>query len=69
VVLPGLTGDNADPTGRDRRTHLRPLTPLTARFTAYLITGGPASNPAPGLRDIADDYAETIDCQFRAPRT
>jgi pimeloyl-ACP methyl ester carboxylesterase len=60
VVLPGLTGDNADPTGRDRRTHLRPFTPLTRHFTVYLVNRRPGLAPAASLRDLADDYAAAI---------
>jgi pimeloyl-ACP methyl ester carboxylesterase len=67
VVFPGLTGDNTDPSGRDRRTHLRPFTPLAATFTVYLINRRPGIKPAATLRDLADDYAQAVERQFREP--
>lgn len=67
VVFPGLTGDNADPTGRDRRTHLRPFTPLTRRFTVYLINRRPGLKPGTSLREIADDYAGVVRGHFGGP--
>lgn len=67
VVFPGLTGDNADPSGRDRRTNLRPFMPLARMFTLYLINRRPGIKAGATLRDIADDYAEAIDRQFRGP--
>jgi pimeloyl-ACP methyl ester carboxylesterase len=67
VVFPGLAGDNADPGGRDRRTHLRPFTPLAATFTMCLINRRPGIKPGSTLRDLADDYAEAIERQLPAP--
>jgi pimeloyl-ACP methyl ester carboxylesterase len=67
VVFPGLTGDNTDPGGRDRRTHLRPFNPLTTEFTVYLVNRRPGIKPGSTLRDLADDYAEIIGHQFREP--
>jgi pimeloyl-ACP methyl ester carboxylesterase len=64
VVLPGLTGDNADPTGRDRRAHLRPFIPLTRYFTVYLVNRRPGLKPAASLRDLADDYADAVHRHF-----
>ena len=67
VIFPGLTGENSDPTGRERRTHLRPFTPLTARFTLYVINRRPGIEPGSTLRDLADTYAEAIDRRFGGP--
>jgi hypothetical protein len=43
VVLLGLTGEHANPTGPARRFRLRPLTPLARYFTVHL------ANRKPGL--------------------
>jgi pimeloyl-ACP methyl ester carboxylesterase len=67
VVFPGLTGDNADPTGRDRRAQLRPFAPLTGRFTVFLVNRRPHLRPGCTLRDLAADYAGALARQFGAP--
>lgn len=67
VVFPGLTADNADPTGRDRRMHMRPFLTLTDWFTVYLVNRWPGLKPGSTPRDLADQYAETIDGGFAAP--
>lgn len=67
VVLPGISGDNADPQGRDRRTQARAFRSLTSRFTVYVINRRPGLRAGATIRDLADDYACAIAHEFGGP--
>jgi pimeloyl-ACP methyl ester carboxylesterase len=67
IVLPGISGDNADATGRDRRTQLRAFRKLTGRFTVYVINRRPGLTAGTTIRDLADDYAKVIAREFDVP--
>ncbi|WP_203790620.1 alpha/beta fold hydrolase [Paractinoplanes rishiriensis] len=64
IVLPGITGDNADPAGRDRRAQLRVFRSLTDRFTLLVINRRPGLARGAALQDLAEDYAKAIAHEF-----
>ena len=64
VVFPGLDGDNADPTGRQRRFTMRMFRPLTRHFTVYVINRKPGLAPGSTLHDLAGHYAYAIERHF-----
>ncbi|MEU4425792.1 alpha/beta hydrolase [Actinoplanes sp. NPDC024001] len=67
IVLPGISGDNADPTGGDRRSQLRAFRALTGQFTVYVINRRPGLAAGATIRDMADDYAYALTREFGEP--
>lgn len=67
VVLPGLSGDNADPSGRERRMTLRLFRSMTGGFTVYVVNRCPGLSPGATLGDLAGQYAEAITRNFGTP--
>jgi pimeloyl-ACP methyl ester carboxylesterase len=67
VVLPGLSGDNADPSGRERRMNLRLFRSMTRSFTVYVVNRRPGLLPGSTLGDLAGHYAEAIADKFGEP--
>lgn len=67
VVLPGLSGDNADASGRERRMNLRLFRSMTCGFTVYVVNRRPGLPPGTTLGDLADQYAEAVTRTFGTP--
>jgi pimeloyl-ACP methyl ester carboxylesterase len=67
VVFPGLTGENANPTGMARRAELRRLRALAHHFTVYVVNRRPGLRPGTTIADLADHYAEAIEHEFAGP--
>lgn len=67
VVFPGLAGENADPGGRTRPTHLRPFLPLARDLTVYLINRRPGLDEGCTIADLAAQYADAIAHEFLGP--
>lgn len=67
IVLPGISADNADTTGGQRRMNVRAFLPLTNRFAVYLINREPGLKPGSTLDDLADQYADAITHEFSTP--
>ncbi|GAA0505353.1 hypothetical protein Ade02nite_71610 [Paractinoplanes deccanensis] len=64
VLLPGISGDNADPRCRERRAQVRAFRKLTGRFTLYVINRRPGLARGVTMRDLADDYAAAVRHEF-----
>lgn len=67
VVFPGISADNADSGGGQRRLNLRPFRPLARRFTVYVVNRKPGLLPGSTLGDMAGHYAEALTAEFGRP--
>lgn len=67
VVFPGLSGENANPTGLERRMLVRPLHPLGAHFTVYLLNRRRGLAEGSTIGDLADQYAEALRGELTVP--
>ena len=67
VVFPGISADNADVGGGQRRMNLRPFLPLARRFTVYVVNRRLGLLPGSTLGDMAGHYAEAVTAEFGRP--
>ena len=64
VLLPGLSGENANPTGLARRFQLRWTRPLARHFTVYIVNRRPGLEPSSTMADLAGHCAEAVADRF-----
>jgi pimeloyl-ACP methyl ester carboxylesterase len=67
VLFPGLSWENANPTGMARRALVRPFEPLARRFELYVIGRRPGLPRGSTIQDLAGEYADAIHRAIGAP--
>lgn len=60
VIFPGLSGENANPTGVDRMTQVRAVRPLARHFTVHIINRRPGLPAGTTIKTMADEYAGAV---------
>ncbi len=61
VVAPGLSSENVNPTGMQRRMTLSWAAPFARHFTVHLVQRRPGLESGATMSDIAADYADAIE--------
>lgn len=64
VVLRGLSGENANPTGFERWMELQMVRPLSASLRVHVLGLRPGLSPGTSMRELADDVADAIRATF-----